>query len=753
MTYDVARQQFTREKFYLVELHAPYCGLTYGVAPCTASGPTKCYNTFTTCQDVPNFTPSDKVYRFCSARSPIPPGVPNLTMASVQSVNFTAPSIDVTGGLGVRASVAITLADGPSGDIGIDKYISDRTYIPHKQGTYWGKWRARNPYYEDLRLTVWSGFLNTDGSFSYDNMQRREYILTGLQQGNGKAKLDGRDPLKLTEALKAQYPAKSTGVLAAELALGVTSVSLQPAGVGDAEYPASGFVRVSSEVMGYTRTGDALTLTRAQYNTLEAVHAAGDAVQFCPRENDRPDAILARILTVGANVPTSYIPTVEWSAEASANYPGDIDRLITEPESVESLIKEICGETCPSYLYWDERSALIRWEAVRQPPVDIDTLNDRDHLTGDLVTADQLKLRASRVIVYLGQIDPTKKKDETSNYALTHARVDLQAESAAGSPAIKTIYSRWLNNFNKAGAVLLTTRLGRRFAKAPQLINFQLTSKDTSYWMGSACAIEHPELQTVEGGAGIVPAQIVSVAEKPGGYTYQALEFFWGDALPDDAEDGIDLVIIGGDVNNINLRTIYDSLYPEPTEDSVVRFIIDTGVEVGSTSVATYSVNTGSWPAGMAPIELGVRGFMQGKGGNGGVDSDGQNGGPCLIMNFDVTVLFITGRIAGGGGGGGASFVGSLSAHGGGGAGIVPGLNGGSPFASRDAGGNGESVGEGGAFANGGDGGDPGEDGEIGISSDGGGFYVGGLAGAAIDTNGYTLTIEDGGSNILGAII
>ena len=46
-----------REPVQIVEIIQPRCANTYGVAPCTASGPNarRCFNTRATCQDVPNF--------------------------------------------------------------------------------------------------------------------------------------------------------------------------------------------------------------------------------------------------------------------------------------------------------------------------------------------------------------------------------------------------------------------------------------------------------------------------------------------------------------------------------------------------------------------------------------------------------------------------------------------------------------------------------------------------------------------------
>jgi len=737
VTYDIQKAKFNREKFYFVELFLPYCELSYGVAPCTAAGGPKCYNTYASCQDRENYDPEPKVYRFCSARSPQPSGLPNFTLPTVTAVTFTAPSVDVTGGLGVRASVAVTMADAPSADIGIDKYVTERTYIPHHTGSYFGKLRARNPFYEDSKLIVYSGFLEDDGSFNIDSFQQRVYVVSAMQVGNGKAKLEGRDPLKLAEGLKAQYPAKSAGALSVDMSDSATTATLIPAGVGDS-YTTEGWVRISAEVMAFTRVGDVLTLTRGQYNTAAAAHDEGDAVQLCARENDRIDNLLFKLLTVGAALPADVIPTAEWADEAGANYPGDLDRLITSPEAVDDLIKELC-ETAPSYIYWDERFNLIRFEAVKAPFIGGTALNEADNFTGSLTYADQLKLRASRVIIYFGQIDPTKDRDEISNYAQTYIRADLDSEAAAGSPAIRTIYSRWLNNFNKAGAVLAATRLGRRFAQAPRLLNFTMTSKDSSYWLGSRCIVEHSELQQFDGSAGTVPAQIVSVAEKPAGYVYGALETYWGPALPDDAEDDISYIILGGDLFNVNLRTVYDSLFPEPTGESIVRFLVDTSVEVGSTSTSTYSMDTGLWPVGMPAVQLGVRGYVQGRGGDAPpVVSvvNGRPGGHALRMQHPITIIEMTGIIGGGGGGGGSA----LSARGGGGAGIPGGA--GQPSGSRSAGGvpteNATPPPNDFIFA-GGAGGDIGEDGSEGYS-DIGSVGTGGAAGLAIDTGGYALT-------------
>ena len=46
-----------REIVQIVEIVQPLCVNTFGVSPCTATGE-KCYNTRSTCKDVPNYNGS-----------------------------------------------------------------------------------------------------------------------------------------------------------------------------------------------------------------------------------------------------------------------------------------------------------------------------------------------------------------------------------------------------------------------------------------------------------------------------------------------------------------------------------------------------------------------------------------------------------------------------------------------------------------------------------------------------------------------
>lgn len=55
MSIELERAKLSRKPFRFVELVLDSCGLTYGTAPCTASGDDKCFNKRFTCQDPENF--------------------------------------------------------------------------------------------------------------------------------------------------------------------------------------------------------------------------------------------------------------------------------------------------------------------------------------------------------------------------------------------------------------------------------------------------------------------------------------------------------------------------------------------------------------------------------------------------------------------------------------------------------------------------------------------------------------------------
>jgi len=785
MSYDNLRTEYTKEHIYIVEIDLDYCTLTSGVGPCTATetGDDKCFNTFSNTNDAANFDKGIKTYRFCESRSPHPIGMSALDIIpSIKSVSVAASKIDIKGGLGVRASVNISFSDHPHSDIGIDKYVDERTWIASDRGTFWTKLRARNPNYQNRPLRVLSGYL-ANGEYDPVNFTTRYYIIDKMNVSGGQATITAKDPLKLANNKKAQAPAPSTGTLTSDLVIAGTSATLTPSGVGNLEYDTSGWVSIGKEICSFTRVADTLTLVRAQKNTLDEGHSSGDTVQQCLEyagvTRGQLDFIVNDLITNFANIDTAFVPLAAWDAEVGTHLSGLLSGFIAKPFDVNKLLVEL-AESMPHYLWWDERSATIQLTALKAPATNANVLGEANALIEDSVkTTDATNMRASTVFVNFGQVNPIKKLDDPENYLQTYIRVDVNSISKYGSNEIKVINSRWISDTNKAAALQLGALYGRRFADIPRKINFSLDSKDSSLWIGQNACTNHRDIVDATGAPIDLLFQVISSKESKN-FDYEGLEYTYGDALPEDEGGGdpdTDLVIFGSNQLNINLRTAFDGpngLYPTPDATTKAKFVVEAGVVMGGSVLGSPSIVTGEWPAG-ATVTIQNSGFIVGRGGQGGnglippSTGDSQAGSDAIEMNFDLEIINLN-IIGGGGGGGGEGDIASKGAGGGGGAGGNVGFGGYNYNVTGSAGSGGrghasqrgttELGGLGGlgpprgmgnpGLVEGGAGGDLGQSGANGISGDTVGS--GSAAGNAITTNGFTLTQTTPG-DIRGSIV
>lgn len=199
----------------------------------------KCFNTRVSCQDTDNYLPELKTYRFCDPVAEASRAFD--AVPSLRDVDMAPAQIDPGRSLGKRASVTLSFQDHPHHDRGIDKYYAERisgaaaadssTYTPYEQGSYFGKLRARNPYYAGRALRLYTGFLPWDHTAGPDaqpseseatvlaSLRRRDYLMerwTG-PDADGNFRITAKDTLKLADDDRALCPAPSTGTLAAEL--------------------------------------------------------------------------------------------------------------------------------------------------------------------------------------------------------------------------------------------------------------------------------------------------------------------------------------------------------------------------------------------------------------------------------------------------------------------------------------------------------------------------------------------------------
>jgi hypothetical protein len=695
-----------REPFEYIELLQDFCEQSYSVAPCTATlaiGGRECYNTRATCQDPANYTLGSLSLLLCKPQVLPSGGGPWLPF--LRDVKVTPGQINPGGGnrnvqaLGGRATISITLDDRPHTDRIVDPYIDARkaripTYDPLKRGTFFTKWRARNPFYLNRVVRHVSGYLK-DGQV-VDTITRT-FVVTAFSgpSADGTVTMTGKDLLSLLLDRKAQAPRASGGKIDTAITDSSGSLTLVPAGVGDEEYPASGFVRVGSEVMAFTRAGDVLTLTRAQFNTLASGHDADETVQLCLRyDAESPAAILQDLLENYTGIPTANLDLAGWAQEVTDFLPRLYSAIITEPTAVDALVSEMC-EQMSFYVWHDERDDLIKIRAVRPASGEeiIDLTQSRHIIEDTLSVADNPDQMLTRVVVNYAPRDPTKSVDELTNYAATEVIVAAGSEQDEQNRGVqsKTINSRWIGVGGGAAAVDLAERLLRRYGQIPRTLSFSLDAKDRDVWVSDFVRISHRLITDDTGESLPINVQVMKATEAQSGSTFS----YTGQTfISEDPPVAGEFLLLPVSQNNLNLSDLFDSQYGvTPVSGDIVRVRLRNGVIIGSDSTASHALVTGSWPAGVVLIlDIDAGAFVVGRGGdgaNGGSvpssgSTNGQNGGPALFAGHPTSVNN-SGVIGGGGGGGGGGASGTNAANstasGGGGGG------GGAGFSAGGAGG------------------------------------------------------------------
>jgi hypothetical protein len=748
----------------VVEIDLPVCSLTYGTAPCTAAvgvtGDIKCFNTSRTCQDRANFATSSLTVRFAEPFAEMDFDA----LPALDSVSVTPNKLDPGRSIGVRASVKVSIADFQFSDAGLDPYLADRAYDPFTQGTYWGKMRARIPSMEGFPLRVLRGYVGD----SLDAMRVEHYVIdTAVSDAQGIT-ITAKDPLAFCEAKKSQAPALSTGRLLLARDTDDTAVTLTPTGVGDLEYPASGFVCLSGkEVCAFTRSGDNMTLVRDYLGTGPKSHEADALVQLCLVYDGEAvgDIVYDLLVNYTEGVDPAWADLPAWQAEASS-YVGHLyHRIVPAPTEVSQLVNELLEQAGCS-VWWDLEGQAIRFQSLRPVLPDASLYDDDIIEAGSLVVKEQPGSRVSQAWTYYGIIDPTDKAAKEENFAMAVLRLDDSRELEYTLPAIRKTMSRWINSINRPAAERLNAMLLSRYVDAPRDLSFRLHAEVTNKpVLGTGIRIQSSQFQDATGASTVVNAYVVSVEPGHDYYSYEAQELNFADVAPDNEKT----IYIDTDRFNVVLRDLYDSLYEEPPADLILHVRLAPGVYIGSTDGSpSFTVgDTGDWPGG-AVIHIWADASTNGIVGYGGWAAGygfdvAEDGGTALHVRRAIT-LHLAGLLAGGGGGGGRLVATSpyfQFAGGGGGAGfnfldgtLRRGGQGGSYGGSQGsaaAGGPGGSLYVDGGEAYAGDGGGLGQVGETPYATPGTTSSPGGDAGPAVD--GHSFVTYDSSGTILGAQI
>lgn len=528
-----------REPVRVVEIDVDQCSLTYGTAPCAAvlgtTGVRKCFNMYRHCQDQENFTRQTLTLRFIEPGSNVPIGYS--AFPCLLSVSSRSSTVNIAGlddrlsAFGRRASVEVRLADFPHDDRGIDPYQSGRVdgtaqtdeggYRPYDRGTFFAKLRTRWPYYSGRALRVIEGYL--DGGV-LANTQVRNYIITDWAVNqNGSVSIRAKDVLHLADRKSAVCPHPSNGELAAGISSGSGSLTLSPAGIGDAEYPSSGFAAIGSELVQFTRAGDTVTLVaRGVSGTTAAPHDAQDKFQisFSPRLQ-RIDTVLADLLANYAGVDSAYIPTATWAAEVDIWAGGlSLTTDIIRPTPVADLVEELA--VLGISVWWDEVAQDIGLKMLRPAYNEpIFNLTD-DSAIKSVEIEDRDEDRLTEVTVYSVMNSAADDPSDPKSYARSRYMIDLdsKAPNAYGDTRLREITTRWLNHGDDINTRLIGRRALQRMRSAPVRYRLTLDAKDRDTGLTDVLRIVTGAIRSDVGLPETKSAQVVGVEQGRSGHEF-----------------------------------------------------------------------------------------------------------------------------------------------------------------------------------------------------------------------------------------
>jgi len=428
-----------------------------------------------------------------------------LCIPSIAGVSYDAGTISLGESLGKRASVTATFRD--------HRHAMDGESFD--SGTFWGKWRAR--YGQKLRgrnLRLIRGVLGQP----IEQMERRHFFIDSVDgpTPQGAYTIVAKDLLKFADGDRALAPKLSNGRLAGSIDDDDTAATLSPAGVGNLEYPASGLICLGGkEIVAFTRSGDALTLTRGQMGTVGMAHAAGDRAQLVLwyDGDDVADIVFDLFATYGG-MPAECLPLADWQAETGQHLGVIYARAITEPTPVNKLVAELVEQAALA-VWYDELARAVRLQVLREIATSVATFGDDTIMAGTLEVKEQPGKRLSQVWTYFGQRDPTDRGDAEDNYRAALATVDLVAETAYGGPEIDTVMGKWIATL--AAAERHNDIKLSRFRDPPRAFSFDLF-QGAEVAAGGGYRLRWRQNQDVTGavveeGA---PIQVTRVAVEPG---------------------------------------------------------------------------------------------------------------------------------------------------------------------------------------------------------------------------------------------
>lgn len=497
---------------------------------CTARlfnrNPEKCWQMRADCGDLPSFTLGTPItLRFCHEEAN-PPKDGNIYFPVLsRRIQMSSGTVNIAGsdpnmsGLGKQSTLSFDVEDFRYHERGLDKYVSERLsgaalfsgvgYDP-EQYLYLSKLKSRWLNYPDAAVRYCNAYIR-DGVVV--EQQTRHFYLKDWTGPNGQThSFKCRGVLNFMDKATALAPKPSVGLLSTALTDIATSFTMTPAGVGDANYPASGEICIGNEVMSFTRAGDVMTVVRGIANTLPRSHTIGATVQIVLKYvNARPDDVMNDLVDNYTDTPDAYLRTAVRDANAA-----EIDRWATAirlntrivtPTPVGTLVGELSDL---GFIIWEnEVDQSLNLRANR--PFEGGPRIVTDRTIKEIKTKENEDRRLTQVRFLSKRFDPTKQLSDENNYEIKVLRVDPKAFTLFGAVRNKNIFTRWLDQGDLNSVNIITLRYLNRFSRAPKTWELTLDADEQDVSLAEVIQMETDQSPDSNG---LVGTQLVQVFER-----------------------------------------------------------------------------------------------------------------------------------------------------------------------------------------------------------------------------------------------
>jgi len=705
-----------------------------------------CYGYSQTCSNTDSYE-SGLFKDLVFSTSPLQAGAVYHGGLKFKDVRYQSAEIKPGESIGSRSRVSFSILDQKHNGYDVVYYEDRRTEF----GTLFGKLLAMHPYFNG-RTAIYSVGLRDAGTLDEPEWEDRPLLIDSVNLSNGIFSGSALDPLILTEGKKAKMPLASPAQLTTAINSGSTTVVF---GNAPANYFGSSgnvIVRIDSELIEVTANGTTTMpiVTRGFGRSEIKDHLINATVQNCIRFIDEHviDCI-TYALEAWTGTPASFIddysPTIALIPSAIIS-----DYTLSSPIDVVEFINR-CIFIGNLIFYFDDVAQKIVIKYISEIDISPIYINESDHIKKDSVNKDlNSKEQYTRFNLSWAPFDLTKDTDQ-KNYQISLTGVNLSVESPnkMGETNERKAMLLPMLSASSPDYLLGASAVNRVISASdqpPEVFVCELDAESIGYTQGSSLdlgsivSLQHSDNQNKSGIGEPVLYQCVKIdgdAFESFSVKFKRYQSF----VPDD----FDYVIDAGSYINYVLTDHYS-----PVSPGEYIVYVSPGAVFGSYDTAVAAFKTGTPASGVA-FKFISRWQVLGMGGAGGdcgisgtAAQSGFDGGIAFEANCDCVIDNGAGLIwAGGGGEGGEEYISpqgaslTLVPRSGGGAGqgfgtSIGGKNSdGAVFTTRAPSGSQSSPSYGG--------GEWGADGaRVGFSS------LGGLAGIAIKSNGFSVTIISG---------